>query len=323
VERERECPLEDPARAGELALVAVGAEERQRVGADLRLDPLGTQLGEHPVAVVDLEHVGLPAVDVALVSARQRDGEVREPFGVAVRDPRARRQQLLEPVHLRDADRTEDVGEPVVQARRRHVGRVERAPAVVAELPHRVRDCVVGGRDGPALTGRDDLPRMEAEAARDAEPATRAAPVARAKGAGRVFEQRQVGQLVERQRPAEEVHAEQELRVPDLELRRVEVHGLGIDVDEARAEARELDDVRGRRERVGRNEHLVTRLEAEREHREVQRRSPGRASERMRDLARGGELRLELGDLRAHREHAALEDLGDLGELLLTDVGPP
>ena len=85
----------------------------------------------------------------------------------------------------------------------------------------------------------------------------------------------------------------------------------------------ERDDVRGRRERVGRHEHLVPRLELEREHREVQRRRPRGDGERMLDLARGGDLRLELGHLRAHREHPALEHLGDLGELALADVGPP
>jgi hypothetical protein len=40
------------------------------------------------------------------------------------------------------------------------------------------------------------------------------------------------------------------------------------------------------------------------------------------DLARGGELPLELGHLRAHRQHPALEDFCDLGELGLADVGP-
>src|SRR5215831_3793218 len=37
VERQRQGPLEDAGGAGEVALVAVGAEEVQRVGADLHL----------------------------------------------------------------------------------------------------------------------------------------------------------------------------------------------------------------------------------------------------------------------------------------------
>jgi hypothetical protein len=43
----------------------------------------------------------------------------------------------------------------------------------------------------------------------------------------------------------------------------------------------------------------------------------------MLDLAGFGELRLELADLRPHREHAALEHLRDRSELALPDVGPP
>jgi hypothetical protein len=39
------------------------------------------------------------------------------------------------------------------------------------------------------------------------------------------------------------------------------------------------------------------------------------------DLARAGDLGFELVDLRAHREHAGLEHLSDLGELRLPDVG--
>ena len=92
MERQSQRALEDATRARELALVAIGTEERQRVGADLRLDPLGAQLGEHPVAIVDLEDVGLPAVDVAVVSPRQQQRQVRQARGVTVGDPRPRRE---------------------------------------------------------------------------------------------------------------------------------------------------------------------------------------------------------------------------------------
>ena len=53
MERERERALEHPPRARELALVAIGAEQRQGVGADLRLDSLRAQPGEDAIAVVD------------------------------------------------------------------------------------------------------------------------------------------------------------------------------------------------------------------------------------------------------------------------------
>ena len=59
-----------------------------------------------------------------------------------------------------------------------------------------------------------------------------------------------------------------------------------------------------------------------REHREVQRSGPGGHGERVLYLAGGGELRLELAHLRAHREHPALEHLGNLRELALAEVRP-
>jgi hypothetical protein len=42
----------------------------------------------------------------------------------------------------------------------------------------------------------------------------------------------------------------------------------------------------------------------------------------MVDSTVAGDLGLELGHFRAHGEHAALQNLGHLGELLLADVGP-
>src|SRR2546423_11736699 len=46
VERQRQRALEDARGAGEIALLPVGAEQVERVGADLGLDSLGAQLGE-------------------------------------------------------------------------------------------------------------------------------------------------------------------------------------------------------------------------------------------------------------------------------------
>jgi hypothetical protein len=54
----------------------------------------------------------------------------------------------------------------------------------------------------------------------------------------------------------------------------------------------------------------------------MERGGSGGDGERILDLAGPGKIGLELVDLRAHREHAALEDLGDLGELDLAGVGP-
>src|SRR3954452_18866382 len=76
VQRERERALERRIGAGERPLVAVGAEAMEPVRADLALDALCPELRHHLVAPVELDHVGLPAVHVALVGARQRDVEV-------------------------------------------------------------------------------------------------------------------------------------------------------------------------------------------------------------------------------------------------------
>ena len=70
VERQRQRALEGALGAREEPLVAVRREQVQRERADLRLDPLRAQRGEHLVAAVDLDDVRLPAVDVAVVRAR-------------------------------------------------------------------------------------------------------------------------------------------------------------------------------------------------------------------------------------------------------------
>jgi hypothetical protein len=97
---------------------------------------------------------------------------------------------------------------------------------------------------------------------------------------------------------------------------------VSVDIDEHRLQASECDDVRRRRKRVGGHEHFVAGLEAEREHGEMQRGGAGADGKRVLDLARLREARFELVDLRAHREHAALEDLTHLVELGLARVGP-
>ena len=164
---------------------------------------------------------------------------------------------------------------------------------------------------------------MEAQTSRDAETAARAVSVARAERARRVLEQRHVGQVVQPQRPPEQVHGEEQLRArPDANLRGVDVHRLGIDVDEHRLQPAEGDDIRRGRERVRGHHHLVARLEPGGEHGEVERGSARGDGQRVLDLAEPRDLGLELEHLWPHREHPALEDLGHLGELLLAEVGP-
>src|SRR4051812_47572871 len=73
VQGQGEAVLERGVGARERALVAVGAEAVERVRADLALDALRAQAGHHLITAVDLDHVGLPAVHVTGVGARQRD----------------------------------------------------------------------------------------------------------------------------------------------------------------------------------------------------------------------------------------------------------
>src|SRR6266545_6793751 len=65
MERQRQRTLERAVRAGERTKAAVGAQAVQCVGADLRLDTLGTQALQHLVAIVDLDDVCLPPVHVS------------------------------------------------------------------------------------------------------------------------------------------------------------------------------------------------------------------------------------------------------------------
>ena len=223
-------------------------------------------------------------------------------------------------------ERAEDVAEAVVEGaapacRRRRPTATSRGGAASA----RAASAVVVGRHGAALAGGDDLARVEGEAAERAEAAAGAAAARRAERAGGVLEHRQLGQLLEPRRPAEQVHGEHRLRArrdPTRGVLGIDVHRHRVDVDEHGRRPGERDDVRRRRERVGGDEHLVARAEAEREHGDVQRGRARRDGDRVRGPRGPGEQRLELRHLRAHRQHAGLEHRGDLGELRLADVGP-
>ena len=61
----------------------------------------------------------------------------------------------------------------------------------------------------------------------------------------------------------------------------VEVERVGVDVDEHRLRAAQLDGVRGRRERVGGDDHLVARADLEREQGEMERGGAGRDGRRV------------------------------------------
>src|SRR5262249_58040059 len=109
--------------------------------------------------------------------------------GIAGRDALARGEELFEPPELRDADCAEDVGELVVEARCRPIGEAAR-PAVVPQPAYVVGQPGVVRRHRPALTGRDDLARVEGEAAEQPEPPAGMVAAARSEGSGRVLDER-------------------------------------------------------------------------------------------------------------------------------------
>src|SRR5262249_39576911 len=71
-----------------------------------------------------------------------------------------------------------------------------------------------------------------------------------------------------------------------------------------------------------RDDHLVTRLEVEREDGDVQRRRSRGDHDRMLDTAGRGQEPFELRDLRALRQMPGLEYLGDRVSLPAARVGP-
>ena len=171
---------------------------------------------------------------------------------------------------------------------------------------------------------------MEGEAAELAEAAAGHSSPARAERAGGVLDEvdvrrHRVLELLPVERTAEEVHREHGVRSRRdrvVHAAGVEVHGLGVDVDEHGARTRERDHVGGRRERIGRHEHLVSLADPEREHGEMERGRSRRDGDRVLDSARAGELIFKLVDLLPHRQLPAFEHLGGGGGLLLAHVGP-
>ena len=256
--------------------------------------PCGAERREHLVAPLDLDHVGLPAVDVALVRRGQRRpaGRARRSaYAAAMRVRAASSSSSRRSCGRPTAQRMSD--EAVVEPGLGHVGVGERAPAVVAQPARPRRRCrsssVVIAPPSPVVTILRGWKLRQP--IRPSEPQAR--PRRRAPSAPAASStQRQVGQLLDPapagRRGAPAMHG---LRPrPDLDPRRVEVHRLRVDVDEHRPQAGERDDVRRRREGVRGHEHLVAGLEPEREHREVERRRARRDRDRVLGLARPREL---------------------------------
>src|SRR5437588_12899712 len=209
VERQRERPLVAAIGAGKRPLVAVGAEAVERIRADLGLDAFLPQRPKRLVAAVDLHHGRRPAVPVAFLGAREL-GDRGESFRIGGGEPLPGAEKLLEALELRNPDRAEDVREAVVETGTRDLEVAAAVDAVVAHLADPLGEVCVRGRHGPALARRDDLARVERQAAEVPEPAARPPAAASAERSGRVLDERDtlrqsVPQPLPVERPAEEV----------------------------------------------------------------------------------------------------------------------
>jgi hypothetical protein len=184
------------------------------------------------------------------------------------------------------------------------------ARAVEAEHADAVAELLVGDRDEPAVAEPEQvLRRVEAERGRDPGPRDHG----RAERLRRVLHERQaeLGELLERRRPAEQVHRHDRARPrrdPRCHLLRVEVRSGGIDVGEDRRGAAPRDRLGGRVEREGRTDHLVARPDTHRVEHEDERVGAVRDSDRLRDAQVVGRLALERLHVRAEDERPGFED---------------
>ena len=134
-------------------------------------------------------------------------------------------------------------------------------------------------RHGAALARRHDLARVEGEAGGDTERAAGRSAVPGAQRAGGVLEERDLLrhrrlQRLPLDRAAEEVNRHDGARPRGHgggDRRGIDDERIRVDVDEHRARAAELDDIRRRGKGVRGNDDLVTRPDLEREQREMER----------------------------------------------------
>ena len=134
MEGQRDGALEDPGRPWELALIPVGGEPVERVGADLRLDALFAEGRDLVRGAVDLDHVGLKAVDVSLVGRRRLDEllEARTRIAAGYTE------------RLRDVVETPKVDDGDVHGWQAYVIRVDGAADKIAALRERGIEAQVG-----------------------------------------------------------------------------------------------------------------------------------------------------------------------------------
>ena len=311
--------------------LAVPGEPVHREKVDRGRDPLGHERLLHLVAGqaealgVDADDVEVERMRVAGVALERLDPvEVGDPLVVERELALARRGVLGQLVELDERDRREHVGEIGLVAGDGDV--VERAVAAAhqTEVPDRVGDLVRVRRDEPALAGGDVLRRVEAEARRFREPAELAAAVGALGGVRRVLDHGdpELPDRIHVRRLAGEVHGHDRLRPlghRGADQRRVDVEVALADVDENGRGAGVDDHVGGGGPGDRRRDHLVARLDPERDERQVHRRRAGRDGEHVLRLQVLGHPLLEQRRPRAGRQPAGAKGLGDRLDLLLAD----
>ena len=264
---------------------------------------------------------------VARVAGERLDPvQLRHRRVIRVDMPGADLPVLFDLVQLAERDRREDVGEVRLVAG--HGDVVERALAAPhhAQVVDRAREPGVVGRDHAALAGGDVLRRVEREAGRCRERPDLPAAICALDRVRRVLDHRQpeLRDRVEVGRLAREVHGQDRLRARADERR----HLLGIDVEIGVANVCEDrrcsgvdDDVRRRRPRDRRRDHLVSRSHAESDERQVHCGSSRGDGDGVLGADVFREAPLQLGRSRPRRQPARAQRLHHSRDLVLPEGG--
>ena len=227
-------------------------------------------------------------------------------------------------VELHERDRREHVGEVRLVARNRDVVAGAVAAAHQAQVLHSVRDVGAIGRDQAAFAGRNVLRRVEGEARRVRDRADLPAAVAALGRVGRVLHDwnAEGNDGVEVARLTREIDRQDRLRSPGHRVGHaggIDVEVCVVDVHEHGRRARVDDDVRRRRPRDRRRDHLVAFTDPERDEGEVECRRAGSEREHMLRLEVLGQAPLELRGPRAGRQPARPQRLRNGRDLVVVD----
>ena len=251
---------------------------------------------------------------------RQRDpGDAAEQFAVARGVRTALRVPPLEQRELDREHRGLQRVEAAVVAEQFVV--VAHLGAVTAQHVHFFGERVVVGQDHAAVPDRAEvLRREERKGPGVADAADQPAHPARTGGLGAVLDHLELvalRDLADRRHVAREpveVHRDDRARAlgdPRLDLRRVEVEGRLVDVDEDRPRPRVLDDLGRRDEGERRRDDLVPGAHARPEQPEQQGVGPGGHADRVAHAVQLRHLLLEAGERRAEDVLGPAQHLGE------------